>query len=236
MIAPTTLPPYAGKPCPQLIRHNRPRYVHKLLEEGPFTIEELNDTIDSLKRNKAGGPDELITELFKDMNPENRNRLLVLYNEIYETETIPDHFNEATVVQIYKAGKIPEHYSSYRPIALLNTTCKINAKMLQNRLRTHLDHRIVDFQFGYRQGRSTAEPIFIARRTQEIAERFGRPLYMLALDYSKAFDSTPHHKLTECLRRYGAPTKSLTWSKSFTSIQDFALNFQKASAMRRHNL
>ena len=178
-----------------------------LPDEPPFTLDELNNAIDTLKRNKTGGPDELITELFKDMNTDTRTRLLVLYTEIYHTEVIPDHFNEALVVQIYKPGKIPENYSSYRPIALLNVTYKIFAKMLQERLRQTLDTKIVDFQFGYRQGRSTAEPIFIARRVQEIAEKYGIPLYMLALDYSKAFDSIPHAKLTESLRRKGAPEK-----------------------------
>ena len=125
------------------------------------------------------------------MNDMNRTRLLELYNQIYEEETIPLHFNEAHVVQIYKQGKPPEAYSSYRPIALLNITYKILAKMLQNRLREALDERLVSFQYGHRKGKSTAEPIFIARRTQDLAERTGRPLYMLALDYSKAFDSGP---------------------------------------------
>ena len=111
-------------------------------------------------------------------------------------EIFPDHFNEALVVQIYKAGKTPENYASYRPIALLNATYKILAKLLQNRLKEALDDRIVDFQYGYRQARSTAEPIFIARRVQEIAERHGLQLYLLALDYSKAFDSIPTSEAT----------------------------------------
>ena len=174
-----------------------------------FSLEELNEAIDNLKNNKTGGTDELITELFKDLDQENRNRLLTLYNQIWQDEEIPDHFNEALVIQIYKAGKIPEQYSSYRPIALLNVTYKILAKMLQERLRQELDDRIVPFQFGYRRGKSMAEPIFIARRAQEIAERHGTQLYMLALDYSKAFDSIPHDKLTECLVRMGASPKNI---------------------------
>ena len=202
--APLANAPFSGflidtaTPCP---------IYPQIADEGLFRIEELNNAIDNLKRNKAGGPDMLVTKLFKEMNPSNRERLLELYNEIYIEIIIPDHFNEATVVQIYKPGKNPEEYASYRPIALLNITYKILAKMIQERLKNSLDHRLVDFQYGYRQGKSIAEPIFIARRIQDIAERQGKPLYILALDYSKAFDSIPHVKLLESLTRIGACEK-----------------------------
>ena len=102
-------------------------------------MEELNQAIDGLKPNKARGPDALITELFKDLDEDNRLQLLQLYREIYEKETMPEHFNEALVVQIYKAGKTPDLFSSYRPIALLNITYKILAKMIQARLRETMD-------------------------------------------------------------------------------------------------
>ena len=192
-------------------------------EAGTFSLDELNQAIDGLKPNKAGGPDALITELFKDLDRDNRLQLLQLYQEIYEKETIPDHFKEAHVVQIYKAGKTPEHFSSYRPIALLNITYKILAKMIQTRLRDTIDDRIVDFQYGFRQGRSTAEPIFIARRVQELAERHGLHLYMLALDYSKAFDSIPHEKLIECLHRIGAPQKMTSLVQTIYSNPRFRI-------------
>ena len=57
--------------------------------------------------------------------------------------------------------------------------------MIQESLKIALDARIVDYQYGNRRGRSTAEPNFTTRRTQDIAERHGTPFYLLALDYSK---------------------------------------------------
>ena len=202
------------KPQPTVMQAEKPPFFPECFEPGPFTREELDQAIEDLRINKAGGPDGLIMELIKDLDPTNRTKLLQLYNEIYAGEKIPDHFNEALVVQLYKPGKTPELYSSYRPIALLNVTYKILAKILQNRLREALDDRIVDYQYGYRRGRSTAEPIFIARRIQELAERSGQQLYILALDYSKAFDSIPQDKLLESLRRMGASTKQIALVKA----------------------
>ena len=195
------------QPIPQQAIVTAPPFFPPSYEAGRFTIEELNDTIESFRPNKAGGPDEMIIEFFKDMDPENRLHILELYNEIYDTQQLPPHFNEVLVVQLYKPGKAPEQFSSYRPTALLNVTYKILAKLIQNRLRDTLDDRIVDFHYGYRRGRSTAEPIFIARRVQEITEKHGLPLYLFALDYSRTFDSIPHEKLIECLERMGAPQK-----------------------------
>ena len=215
------------KPQPIQISAAPPPLHPEAMEHGLFTTDEINIAIDSLKPNKASGPDETIGELFRDLDAANRERLLHLYNSIYEEEKIPDHFNEALVVQIYKQGKPPELYSSYRPIALLNVTYKIFAKLLQTRLRETLDDRIVDFQYGYRKGRSTAEPIFIARRVQELAERHGIPLYLLALDYTKAFDWIPHPKLIECLQRMGAPRKLIALVDAIYRDPRFRIKIQE---------
>ena len=156
MIVPNCSQIHTGKPYRPYILLAKDRYTPE--DEGPFTLDEFNHAIDTLKRNKASGTDEPITELFKNIQPHNKAKLLDLYNQIYDEERIPDHFNEALVVQIHKPGEIPEHFANYRPIAFLNTTYKIFAKMLQERLRSTLDHKIVEFQFGYRQRKSTAEP------------------------------------------------------------------------------
>ena len=203
-------------------------------EEGEFTLDELNEAIDTLKPSKAGGPDDIIAELLKDLDAHNRTGLLQPYNDIYNTETIPDHFNETMVVQIYKTGKTPELYSSYRPIALLNITYKILAKLTQKRLRDAQDDRIVDFQYGYRRGRSTAEPIFIAHRIQELAERHGTQLYMLALDYSKAFDCIPHEKFLECLIRMGAPTKMISLVQAIYTSPKFRIKIPEGISDEFH--
>ena len=105
--------------------------------------------------------------------------------------------------------------------------------MLQTRLKDCLDDRIVDFQFGYRRGKSTAEPIFIARRIQDIAERHGYPVYFMALDYSKAFDSIPHSKLTESLTRMGTPHKLIRLVTAIYKDPRFRIRIKKDSATKK---
>jgi len=79
--------------------------------------------------------------------------------------------------------------------------------MLKQRL---LDAGIEDVlwpsQFGFRRGCSTEDAIFIARRRIELAraQRNGRAS-LLALDWSKAFDSINIVSLLDALRRAGLP-------------------------------
>ena len=171
-------------------------------ERGPFTREELDEAIASLKRNKAPGPDDLPAELYSLLTPEARLQLLALYNGLWGCDTLPDALNASIIAAILKPGKSPHDLNSFRPIALLNVTYKLLAKMLQRRLLEHIDPHLVPFQYGFRPGRSTATPVFIARRVQDLAERAGHRLMMLALDYSKAFDFLPHPSIAMALSRH----------------------------------
>ena len=77
--------------------------------------------------------------------------------------------------------------------------------MIQKRLLDILDPLLVQQQFGFRPGKSTADAVFIARRAQEHAERSGTRFLMLALDYKRAFDSIPKTSPREALRRHRVP-------------------------------
>ena len=59
------------KPQPIQISAAPPPLYPEAMEHGPFTADELNTAIDSLKPNKASGPDEIIGELFKDLDATN---------------------------------------------------------------------------------------------------------------------------------------------------------------------
>ena len=71
------------KPRPREITARPPILHDRAHEEGEFTLEELNEAIDTLKPNKARGPDDIITEIMKDLDAINRTELLQLHNDIY---------------------------------------------------------------------------------------------------------------------------------------------------------
>ena len=52
-------------------------------------MQELNTALDSTKSNKAQGPDEAPAELFVLLDQDSREQLLHMYNEIWDTSTMP---------------------------------------------------------------------------------------------------------------------------------------------------
>ena len=87
--------------------------------------------------------------------------------------------------------------------------------MIRNRLITGLSERIAATQYGFQAKKSTAQPIFCARRLIDIAEASGEPLLLLFLDWAKAFDSINHEELLNAIRRLNVPESTLEELKKF---------------------
>eukprot|EP00971_Amphidinium_carterae_P052667 1036722-Amphidinium_carterae.1 len=49
--------------------------------------------------------------------------------------------------------------------------------MLHTRLSSELDKFIVDYQYDFRSGRSSSQPVYVSRRLMDIAEHNGSSFY-----------------------------------------------------------
>eukprot|EP00975_Prorocentrum_lima_P007541 1618398-Prorocentrum_lima.AAC.1 len=76
--------------------------------------------------------------------------------------------------------------------------------MLRARLLP-LEPHLTSTQFGFRPKRGTADALFSARRALEVGEGTQSPVYMLFLDWEKAFDKLLHPTIEQALLRYGVP-------------------------------
>ena len=148
-------------------RQARPHLFPQQPNESRFTMQELNTALDSTKSNKAPGPDEAPAELFVLLDQDSREQLLHMYNEIWDTSTMPADWGWAKIVSIFKGKGANTDANNYRPISLLNTSYKILAVLLQKRLAIQFDHKLRDTQYGFRSHRSTKQPLFTLRRAME---------------------------------------------------------------------
>ena len=64
---------------------------------GNIAGKELDNTIKQMKRNKAPGPDRVISELYKWLDVDSRDILREVLNECWEEEEVPKVRMEANV-------------------------------------------------------------------------------------------------------------------------------------------
>ena len=110
-----------------IIDHNTQNYNIE-----PPTLEEITRVIRNIKRRKAPGPDNIPTELLKELRAENLEEIRKLFEDWWNHEDIDNEELKASVVLIYKKGDT-NNFENYRPISLLNTLYKIFAAVLQKK-------------------------------------------------------------------------------------------------------
>ena len=112
--------------------------------------------------------------------------------------------NQADLAIIYKKGSTDKP-DNYIPIALLNMSYKMLAKMIQVRLCNGLDDHLDNQQYGFCKAKGASQPLFIYRIIFEIRKETGWEMYTLLLDWEKAFDKVDQEKMTIVLKRMGIP-------------------------------
>ena len=118
---------------------------------------------------------------------------------------------------LLKPDKPPSLSTSYRPISLISSIMKLFEMIIEQRLRSHLEHIgfINKHQSGFRRARSTYDHLF--RLSQSIMESFNRREHVVAafLDVEKAFDNVWHNGLRFKIFQLDLPTKITRWLSDF---------------------
>ena len=117
--------------------------------------------------------------------------LLDMYNNIWISGYIPTIWKQAINIPILKKLKDPTNPTSYRPIALINCTCKTLKRMINLRLTCFLEssNLLSNLQTGFRAKRSTIDQI--VQTETLIKEAFIKKEYFVAVlfDLEKAYDT-----------------------------------------------
>ncbi|KAH7699433.1 protein F43G9.7 [Aphelenchoides avenae] len=167
-----------------------------------FTWQEVETAARSMKNGKAPGPDGITIESLKAGGPHLWKALAKFFSHCLKTGSIPAQWKESKTVLIFKKGD-PEDIANYRPICLLSTVYKVFTKTLLNRLTDTLDAAQQPEQAGFRSGYCTLDHLQTMNQLQEKAREFGRHLYVVFVDYEKAFDSVEMNAVWNALDEQG---------------------------------
>jgi hypothetical protein len=113
----------------------------KLLE--PISSEEINNIIKKLPNNKLLSTDDLSYKFYKSLSPLLLSYLTLLFNQILLTNKSPLSWKASNIVLIPKKSENKSLIQNWRPIALLNSDCKIFIKIIANRLNKKILNTII---------------------------------------------------------------------------------------------
>ena len=120
------------------------------------------------------------------------------------------------ISQQYKKGDTTNP-ANYRPISLTCVCCKLLQHIIDSNLMAHLSkwNMLAENQHAFRKARSCESQLILAIHdiTKNIDD--GLTTDVALLDFSKAFDVIPHHRLLNKLDFYGIRSKTKQWITSF---------------------
>ena len=171
-----------------------------------------------LKRGKAPGPNTIHNEVLRlGTTTSLFHHLAKLFTSSIQLGYIPTAWKLATLRMLLKPDKLPSLTTSYRLISLIRSIMKLFEKVIEQRLRSHLEHIgfINKHQSGFRKAKSSDDHLF--RLSQFIMESFNRGEHVVAafLDVEKAFDNVWHNGLRFKIFQLDLPTKMTRWLSDF---------------------
>ena len=128
------------------------------------------------------------------------------------TNQLPSDLIDPNITVLFKKGD-RSICGNYRGISLLSCVGKIFADIVLQRIQKLVNNLYPDSQHGYRTERGTIDGIFTVRQLMEKSREQCRDLYIVFIDFTKAFDTVNRPLLFKLLSKIGCPANLLTTIK-----------------------
>ena len=221
-------PPPAVSTVPQDAIYPTP--VEKFV---PFTEHEVERTIARSASFKAPGPDGICNIVFKRCKDTLTPYITQIFNAVFALNTYYDPWREFTTVVLRKPGKadytIPK---AYRPIALLNTFCKLLTALVAQRTTDILERHdlLPKTHFGGRPGRTTTDSIHLLETIVKNAWRNGKVASILFLDIEGAFPNAVKDRLLHNMKMRRLPIEIVAFTDRMLTGRRTQLQFNDATS------
>ena len=187
-----------------MLNNTQPQFTPSHPDHSEPTILEceVRKAIKISPKGKAAGADGITTEAILACGETGVKWITTIFQKAWEERRVPEDWQNAIVVPIWKKKGSKKDCGTYRGISLLSHVGKMYAKILEQRTRVKAEHLLSDAQFGFRKGRGSTDAIFALRQLSERAIEYNQALHMVFVDQEKAFDRVNRDKLWGVLEQY----------------------------------
>lgn len=170
------------------------------ITDDPISFDEFKTAAASCKFKSSGGPSGIPAAAFKFLPDKWINFLCLLLNMIFLSRSFPTAWCVSRLVTIFKKGS-KKACDNYRGLSIMDSLAKIYDRILYHRL--DLWFKPDREQAGALKGRSCTEWIVTLRLLMDYALYKKVKLFILFVDFSKAYDRVPRNGLIESLKALG---------------------------------
>ena len=173
-----------------------PPTPYECMPDITFSAEGVKKQLLKIKIDKASGPDLIPGRILRDAASELAVVLSSLFQQSYDSGTLPCAWKLANICAIFKKGSKADP-KNYRPVSLISFTSKVMEHIVSYHISQHLStNRIISqHQHGFRRGLSgESQLITVIYEWASVLNIHGQ-VDAVFLDFAKAFDSVPHERL-----------------------------------------
>ena len=197
---------------------NMPPQVECELKSIEVTKELVQLELNKLKTNKAAGVDEIYSRILKECSDEVVEPLTLIFNKSIKECKVPNDWKTANVTPLFKKGSKKDP-GNYRPVSLTSIPGKMLESIMKKQMVKYIENNslLKNTQHGFLSGRSCLTNLleYLEYVTCKIDEK--KPVDVIYLDFSKAFDKVPHARLLMKLKNMGFETSITNWIKEWLS-------------------
>lgn len=199
------------------------------------TLEELLQFKRIMNSKHSAGVDGISNHMLKRMPQSFFEFLTILMNQCIARKYFPQQWKLTTITPLLKAGQQKDNIKSFRPISLVSNVSKLLERVIMRQLRSFSDEMnlIPPNQFGFRPKHSCNDALTIVSALISNALNEKKPVLMVSLDTSKAFDSMWKDGLIWKLKEAGFPEYIVSLVASFLHDRFFAVQVSSETSTWR---
>jgi hypothetical protein len=153
----------------------------------------------------------------------------MLFNASLSNAVVPTQWKTALITPVPKVS-VPKSNADFRPISLTPILSRVLEKFLVRRvfyplLQQPTESLLVDDQYAFQPtGSTTAALIAMLHSITEMVNKYG-VVQVVALDFSKAFDTVRHCTLMDKFSQTSMPDNIYNWLVSYLSGRDHCTKY-----------